>query len=173
MGLDNLYRETHRDASQRVSALAAEGLVPIDLWRGQPLELVDWSATADAMAALQSHVPTLDDPIRRAFLEDTLRSLATTVAWQAGGDGLSFREHASRLLGLSIEPTPTETLERWRRDLWAGIGTDVLDWERSRAVDPPALAGDVPEPVRPGARAHARGGRPRAAAGPDAAEAGA
>lgn len=139
MGLDNLYRETHGDASQRESALAAEGLVPIDLWRGQPLELVDWSAAAHAVAALQSHVPTVDDPIRRAFLEDTLCSLATTVAWQAGGDGLSFRERASRLLGLSIEPTPTETLERWRRDLWAGIGTDVLDWERSRAVDPPAL----------------------------------
>src|SRR5689334_9193445 len=82
MGLDALYR-TSRNASGE-SALAAEGLVPVDLWRGQPLSLADWSAAGEAVAALQSHTSLLTDPVRRAFVEDTLLSLATFVAWQSG-----------------------------------------------------------------------------------------
>jgi hypothetical protein len=40
MGLDALYRNS-RNASGE-STLAAEGLVPVDLWRGEPLSLADW-----------------------------------------------------------------------------------------------------------------------------------
>src|SRR5690242_17920927 len=103
MGLDVLYRRM-RSATTSESALAAEGLVPVDLWRGAPLELADWSTAAAAVSALQTHVPAVQDPVRRAFLEDTLLSLATFVAWQSGTDTLRFRERASRLLGLRIEP---------------------------------------------------------------------
>ena len=59
MGLDELYRGTRRGAAQHEAALAAEGLVPVDLWRGAPLQLADWAAAADSLAALQSYtVPT-------------------------------------------------------------------------------------------------------------------
>jgi hypothetical protein len=132
MGLDGLYRRTgvHQSAE---SALAAEGLVPVDLWRGRPLDLVDWSAAADAVAALQDHVPAVQDPIRRTFLRDTLVSLGTFVAWQSGTDNLSFRERASRLLGLTI--APLDTLGLLRRTLLNSVGDSVLDWEQRRALD--------------------------------------
>jgi hypothetical protein len=141
MGLDQLYRRTRTEAAAGESALAAEGLVPVDLWHGTPLEMVDWDAAADAVARLQSRVPQVDDPLRRAFLEDTLLSLLTFVGWQAGNDGLSFRERASRLLGLDIEPIPAETLTRWRRDILNGLGQPVLDWERANVVEPRQLPG--------------------------------
>src|SRR5215207_8662101 len=82
MGLDELYRSTRSEGGE--AALAAEGLVPVDLWRGEPLKLADWSAAADAVGVLQALAPMAADPVRRAFVEDTLLSLATTVAWQAG-----------------------------------------------------------------------------------------
>jgi len=132
MGLDVLYRRT-RSGAPAESALAAEGLVPVDLWRGEPLDLSDWSAASAAIAALQDQVSALQDPIRRMFLDDTLLSLATFVAWQSGTDNLSFRERASRLLGISIEPL--DALGEWRRNLMNAIGEPVLDWERSRALD--------------------------------------
>src|SRR5436305_1560005 len=139
MGLDELYRRTQAAASATESALAGEGLVPVDLWRGAPLNIADWTAASDWVAALQAHVVDIEDPIRRVFLEDTLRSLATTVAWQSGNDGLTFRDRASRLLGLPIAPIPTETVSAWRRDLLNAIGLSVLDWEHSRGVDPQHL----------------------------------
>jgi hypothetical protein len=138
MGLDVLYRHT-RSAGSAESALAAEGLVPVDLWRGAPLDLGSWSAAASAVSALQEFVDTVVDPVRRAFLHDTLVSLGTFVAWQAGTDNVSFRERASRLLGRGIEPL--DTLGHWRRELTQAIGKPVLDWERSRALD----LNDVPE----------------------------
>ena len=79
MGLDRLYRRGRAQGGE--SALAAEGLVPVDLWRGEPLSLVDWSAAADAVAALQVRAATLSDPVRRTFLEDTLVSLETFARW--------------------------------------------------------------------------------------------
>src|SRR5262249_7815641 len=68
--------------------------------------------------------------------EDTLASLATFVGWQRGSDGLSFRERASRLLGLTIEPIPEEALRAWRGEILRRIGESPVDWERSRAVPP-------------------------------------
>src|SRR4051812_18873418 len=79
MGLDKLYRRARPAAGGGESVLAAEGLVPVDLWRGEPLELSGWAAAADSVAAVQSHVPRVLDPVRRAFLEDTLLSLSTFV----------------------------------------------------------------------------------------------
>src|SRR5690242_14016387 len=111
MGLDALYRSVRSGGE---AALAAEGLVPVDLWRGEPLELRDWSAAREAVAALEVQVPDIQDPVRRTFLEDTLRSLATFVEWQRGDDGLTFRERAQRLLGLVVEPVP---IEAWRLQL--------------------------------------------------------
>jgi hypothetical protein len=130
MGLDQLYRRTRPKASAGETALAAEGLVPVDLWRGGALGIADWSAAAQCVAALQAHVVDIEDAVRRVFLEDTLRSLATTAAWQAGNDGLTFRERASRLLGLSIDPLTLESLRAWRQELLNAIGTSVLDWEQ-------------------------------------------
>jgi hypothetical protein len=50
-----------------------------------------------ALPALQPYATRPTDPIRRAYVEDTLLSLATTVRWQAAEDGLTFRERALRL----------------------------------------------------------------------------
>lgn len=112
MGLDALYRRTRPGGGE--AALAAEGLVPVDLWRGQPLPLTDWSTGRDAIHSLQSQTHTLSDPVRRTFVEDTLLSLLTIVGWQEG-DSLDFRERASRLLGLDIAPLPRAQLAEWRR----------------------------------------------------------
>src|SRR4051812_15733955 len=98
MGLDELYRRTRTRAANHEAALAAEGLVPVDLWRGTPLHLADWAAAGDSVAALQSHIVQVADPVRRAYLNDTLLSLSTFIEWQADTDGLNFRERASRLL---------------------------------------------------------------------------
>jgi hypothetical protein len=129
MGLDKLYRST-RSGSAGEATLAAEGLVPVDLWRGAPLELSSWSEAATAIASLTSRVESVDDPVRRAFLEDTLLSLETTVAWQAG-DSLDFRNRAERLLGLRIEPIPSATLAAWRADV-----RSARDSESVRIVPP-------------------------------------
>jgi len=134
MGLDELYRRTRRGQAINEAALAAEGLVPVDRWQGPPLHLVDWAAATDSVAALQSYAAHVADPIRRAFLEDTLVSLSTFVGWQAATDGLSFRERASRLLGLSIAPIPSETLGTLRADVLRAIGEPVLEWEQAGAV---------------------------------------
>jgi hypothetical protein len=134
MGLDELYRRMRTGAASREAALAAEGLVPVDLWRGTPLHLTDWAAAADSAAALQSRTHEVADPIRRAFLEDTLLSFSTFIGWQAGSDGLSFRERASRLLGLSIEPIPSESLASKRADVLRAVGEPVLEWERAGVV---------------------------------------
>jgi hypothetical protein len=112
MGMDGLYRRTRARSAE--TALSAEGLVPVDLWRGEPLGLADWPVAREAVAALQGHSPSLADPVRRTFVEDTLVSLATIVDWQAGDDGLTFRERAARLLGLTIEPIPSAQLSAWR-----------------------------------------------------------
>jgi hypothetical protein len=143
MGLDELYRRTRTTAADHEAALAAEGLVPVDLWRGAPLHLVDWAAAADSAAALQAATVRVADPIRRAFLEDTLVSLSTFVGWQAGTDGFnpSFRERASRLLGLSIEPIPSETLGASRAGILRALGTPVLEWEQARVVSPDQMPG--------------------------------
>src|SRR5688572_18856637 len=76
MGLDTLYRTTRPRTGE--AALAAEGLVPVDLWHGPPLELTDWSAAADAVEALSLLTERVADPVRQTFLHDTLLSLATT-----------------------------------------------------------------------------------------------
>lgn len=141
MGLDELYRGTRLGAANHEAALAAEGLVPVDLWRGAALHLADWAAAADSAAALQSYTVRLADPIRRAFLEDTLVSLSTFIGWQAGTDGLSFRERASRLLGLSIEPIPSETLAASRANILRAIGEPVLEWERAGVVSADQMPG--------------------------------
>jgi hypothetical protein len=112
MGMDGLYRRTRAGSTE--TALSAEGLVPVDLWRGEPLGLAHWPAAREAVAALQAGTSSLADPVRRAFVEDTLVSLATIVDWQAGEDGLTFRERAARLLGLIIEPIPSAQLSAWR-----------------------------------------------------------
>jgi hypothetical protein len=135
MGLDKLYRSS-RVGGAGETALAAEGLVPVDLWRGEALEVSDWSHGAAAVTALQSHVPAVADPVRRTFLEDTLTSLATMVAWQAG-DALPFRQRAERLLGLRIEPIPTATLAAWRSDVRSAHNS-----EPARLV-PPAQIGPL------------------------------
>jgi hypothetical protein len=148
-GLDQVYRRSRVSGGE--SALAAEGLVPVDLWRGEPLDLEDWAAAADAVGGMESHVEEVEDPIRRAFLEDTLRSLSTFVGWQHGNDGLGFRERASRLLGLSIERIPTETLKTWRGAILRRAGEPPVEWERSRAV-PPERWADIFEQVAMEAR---------------------
>jgi len=114
MGLDRLYRRTRSMGGE--STLAAEGLVPVDLWRGEPLRLADWSAARTAVQSLQAETASLTDAVRRAFVEDTLQSLLTFVEWQAG-ESLPFRERASRLLGVNIEPVPLERLAQWRRQV--------------------------------------------------------
>jgi hypothetical protein len=111
MGLDALYRRTRSSTGE--SALASEGLVPLDLWRGDGLHLADWSAAAEAVSGLRARAGLVPEPVRRAFVEDTLLSLATLVAWQAG-DTPPFRELASRLLGLAIEPLAPADLSAWR-----------------------------------------------------------
>src|SRR5215207_4359255 len=126
MGLDELYRTTRSEGGE--AALAAEGLVPVDLWRGESLKLSDWSAAADAVRVLQSLATTVADPVRGAFLEDTLLSLATTVAWQAG-ERVPFRARAERLLGLPIEPVATEVLASWRAEV-----RSARDSEAARAT---------------------------------------
>jgi hypothetical protein len=112
MGLDGLYRRTRPGGGE--AALAAEGLVPVDLWRGEPLPLTDWSNARDAIQSLQAQTQTVSDPVRRTFVEDTLLCLLTIVEWQRG-DSLGFRERASRLLGLDIAPLPTTQFAEWRR----------------------------------------------------------
>jgi hypothetical protein len=87
--------------------------VPVDLWRGDGLHVADWSAAAEAVSGPQAGAGLVSDPVRRAFLEDTLLSLATLVAWQAG-DTPRFRELASRLLGLAIESVALADLSAWR-----------------------------------------------------------
>jgi hypothetical protein len=141
MGLDHLYRSARTNAATHEAALAAEGLVPVDLWRGPRLELSDWGAAADAVTALQSHTAHVADPVRRAFLDDTLVSLLTFAGWQAGADGLTFRERASRLLGLAIEPIPLETLRARRADIVRTIGQPVLEWEQTGVVSADQLPG--------------------------------
>ncbi|HEY1295633.1 MAG TPA: hypothetical protein VGJ60_21345 [Chloroflexota bacterium] len=141
MGLDELYRRTRSGVENHEAALAAEGLVPVDLWRGAPLHLADWVAAAESTAALQSHTAQVVDPIRRAFLEDTLLSLSTLIGWQAGTDGLSFRERASRLLGLSVESIPSETLAKRRADVLRAVGAPVLEWERAGVVSTEQMPG--------------------------------
>jgi hypothetical protein len=135
MGLDVLYRSARAHAGGE-AALASEGLVPVDLWRGEPLPLHDWSAAAEAVAALEVQAPHVQDPVRRTFLEDTLRSLATFVDWQRGNDGLTFRDRAERLLGLVIEPI---ALDAWRADLQRAVGPDVVGWEHSHTLEPEDL----------------------------------
>jgi hypothetical protein len=49
IGLNVLYRRTRVNQSGE-SALAAEGLVPVDLWRGRPLDLVAWQSASDSLS---------------------------------------------------------------------------------------------------------------------------
>jgi hypothetical protein len=96
---------------------------------------------------LQAAVAGVADPVRRAFLEDTLRSLATIVGWQAG-DELPFRERAARLLGLDIQPVAANQLAAWRsqaRERWAS--------ENARLLSPDALSDLVHQTL---AEAHRR-----------------
>lgn len=141
-GLDRLYRRTRPTAAGE-AALAAEGLVPVDLWRGEPLDLADWAAAAAAVETLQAQATTVPDPLRQAYLEDTLVSLGAFVGWQAGEAG-QFRERASRLLGLKIEPVPAERLAGWREELrtdlarmgfsCATVAEAVHTYEKTREV---------------------------------------
>ena len=157
MGLDNLYRRSRPAGGE--AALAAEGLVPVDLWRGEPLELVDWSEARAAIHELQSVTPSVADPVRRAYLEDTLVSLETAAQWHAG-EPLAFRTKAERLLGLSIEPLPLSTLTNWRGAVLdaidaargAGPSAAVLAWEDAQQL-PPAELGSAASTILERARA--------------------
>jgi hypothetical protein len=142
-GLDDLYRRARQTGGE--AALAAEGLVPVDLWGGLPLPLADWSAAESAVRELQSFTPRVTDRVRQAFLEDTLRSLETLVNWQAGVP-LPFRTKAERLLGLRIEPVPISTLASWRKQVLDRIGpagdspaTTIFEWEATERVPPQDL----------------------------------
>jgi hypothetical protein len=140
VSLDALYRRTRTEGGE--ASLSAEGLVPVDLWGGAPLPLADWSAAADAVQTLQAHTASASDPVRKAFLEDTLVSLATTVDWQAG-DELPFRERAARLLGLEIEPIADDQLSAWRdqvRELRVSEDARVVPIEELRTVVDRTLA---------------------------------
>ncbi|GAC1329979.1 MAG: hypothetical protein NVSMB2_28830 [Chloroflexota bacterium] len=131
MGLDGLYRRTRPAGGE--SALAAEGLVPVNLWRGDPLPLSDWSHAREALETVQAQTATLADPVRRAFVEDTLVSLVTIVEWQRG-DALPFRDRASRLLGLDILPLPAAQLADWRQNV-----THVRAAEDTRTLTEPHI----------------------------------
>ncbi len=138
LGMDWLYRSRPRPPGE--ATLAGEGLVPVDLWRGQPLPLAAWSAAIEAVDALRARLAEVSDPVRRAFLEDTLLSLETTARWQRG-DPLPFRARASRLLGLDVAPVGDLPCLRSRvadglaaRGYVGSVGEAARCWEADRAL---------------------------------------
>jgi hypothetical protein len=157
LGMDRLYR----GGETGDGILDREGLVAFPPAQPEPASYADWQAADAALAALESRLPEIDEPLRRDFVAEMLFSLRAAVAG-FGGTRLSYAETVECCLRTPARGASPQDMQGYRvtiGDCLKELGFDkgrlgerVTQWETTNRVPPADVPDVLNELLREGAK---------------------
>jgi tetrahydromethanopterin S-methyltransferase subunit G len=147
LGIDALGAETARRSGND----DYEDLVPIFIGEGlaRPQVFAAWEDVERALDGLASDIDSLDDPARKLFLFEMIRSLRASARFFAGAH-IGFEEKVRDLVGVPPTPVPPAEIDAIharldrllaRRGFTSGTLAQRVDaWQAGRYLDPDDIA---------------------------------
>lgn len=136
LGMDALYRAQPNATSD--PSLDREGLVPVNLTDLSPRLYTDWSHVQADLQVLREHYATVQDKVRRTYMQQQISSLLALARW-ASGQTMDFEDQVGQFLCVNASPVSESEMALLHDDLDAALtrqgynGTLAEKWARWQA----------------------------------------